>query len=305
MPDLIVSNSEIQDFKLCRRRWYLRYVRGLRPPEKATGHLGLGTNVHEALGLYYSPGGSVHAALTLLESIYVEKFKEFPNDHEKLNKEFRLANTMVEGYFQWVEEEGIDSGLQVVESEVEIETSIVLPSGIRAVLLGKRDLIGMDEHERRFFLDFKTCQTLGDNLLDINEQLLTYALLEKLKNPESNVQYAIWRMLRKTLRTDRAKPPFYANEQIELSDRLLRNFYLRLVGTLEDMARVKADLADGAEHRTACYPTTNPKCSWGCDYRVVCPMLDRDAHAEEFLSDQFEQHDPYSRYTSEIKGTLE
>lgn len=259
------------------------------------------------MGSYYSPGGSVAGALTLLEGIYVDLFQRFPNDHDKLNKEFRLAMTMTEGYFQWVEEEGIDANLQVVESEVEIETSIILPSGIRAILLGKRDLIGQDEHDRRFFLDFKTCQTLGDSLLDINEQLLTYGLLHKLNFPDDPVQYAVWRMLRKTLRTDRAKPPFYANEQIELSERVLRNFYLRLVGTLEDMVRVKAALADGDqdEHRTTCYPTTNPKCSWGCDYRVVCPMIDRDAYAEEFLSDNYEQHDPYSRYSNEIKGTLE
>lgn len=304
MEQLIVSNSEIQEFKRCRRSWYLRYVRGLRKPEKATGALALGTNVHECLGTYYSPGGSVVAAMAKLEAIYVDAIGANPFYEDDIRKDYRMAYTMCEGYFDWVEQEGIDSNLIILQSESEIEGRIRLPNlDLEVVVLGKRDLIGADEHERKFFLDFKTCQSLGDSLLDINEQLLTYALLHKLANPEDPVQYAIWRMLRKTLRTERAKPPFYATEQIELSDKVLRNFYLRLTGTLEDMARAKLAVQEGAEHRVVCYPTASSRCSWGCEFRVACPMFDRDDYAEQFVADNYEQHNPYSRY--ETKGTLD
>lgn len=303
MPDFIVSNSEIQLYKTCRRKWYLRHIRGLRAPEKATGALQLGTNVHEALGSYYSPGGSAVGSLLLLEQIYSNQIEKFPFDEEAVQKEYRLAHAMTEGYFQWAEEEGIDSNFTFVESEAEIESDFTLPSGLVVRVLGKRDLIGQDEHDRRFFLDFKTCQTLGDSLLDINEQLYMYALLHKLNNPEEMPQYAVWRMLRKVQRSVKAKPPFYKSEQIELSDRALRHFYLRLQGTLEDMARTRQQLADGVDHRIACYPTASQDCSWKCEFRVACPMVDKDPHHEEFLQDKFEQHDPYSRY--ENKGSIE
>lgn len=302
MPDIIVSNSEIQCFKLCKRKWYLTYVRKLRKPENPVGALSLGTAVHEALGAYYEPEGNSDKAMILLDSIYSDKLEAFQEKFDEIQKDYRLASTMVQGYFQWVEEEGIDQNLIILESEAEIEAELVLPSGLHAVVLGKRDLIGQDEHGRKFFLDFKTAQTLVDPLIDINEQLLTYALLHKLTNPEDMPQYAIWRMLRKVLRSERAKPPFFASEQIELSDRVLRNFYIRLTGTLEDMARVKADLAAGAEHRFACYPTASSRCSWGCEFRAVCPAIDRDVHYEEYLSNEFEEHNPYSRYE---KGVLE
>lgn len=303
MPDLIVSNSEIQCYKMCRRKWELQYVRGLRKPETPVGALALGTAVHEALGSFYSEGGTLYTALQKLDEMYAEKIAAFPYSEDDIRKDYRMASVMVEGYVQWAEEEGIDSNLTLMESEQEIEAEIVLPSGLVVVVLGKRDIIGADEHERKFFLDFKTCQTLSDSLLDLNEQLLTYALLEKINNPETMPQYAIWRMLRKVLRTERSKPPYFAEEKIELSDRVLRNFYMRLSGTLEDIARTKAQLAEGVDHRIACYPTASSRCSWGCEFRLPCPMMDRDEYAEEFLTANYEIHNPYQRY--ENKGSIE
>ena len=45
-----VSNSELQAFKACRRRWYLTYVRGLKTKEvREHGPLPLGNRVHAAL----------------------------------------------------------------------------------------------------------------------------------------------------------------------------------------------------------------------------------------------------------------
>lgn len=303
MPDLIVSNSEIQEFKLCRRKWHLHYVRGLRKAETPVGALALGTAVHEALGAYYEPEGNPQKAMIRLDALYSEKLATFEDKYDEIQKDYRLASTMVQGYFQWVEEEGIDQNLVTLESEAEIESEIVLPSGLVVVVLGKRDLIGADEHGRKFFLDFKTCQTLNDPLLDLNEQLLTYALLYKLNNPEDMPQYAIWRMLRKVLRSERAKPPFYSTEQIELSDRVLRNFYIRLSGTLEDMARVKLGLGEGGDPQFLCYPTASSRCSWGCDFRVGCPMVDRDEYAEAYVQDNYISHNPYDRY--ENKGVVE
>ena len=303
MPDLIVSNSEIQEFKLCRRKWHLHYVRGLRKAESPVGALALGTAVHEALSTYYKEDGTIQSATATLDSLYQDKLDAFPDEFDKIQKDYRLAVVMVQGYVQWVEEEGVDAKFTIVESEQEIEAEITLPSGITVVVLGKRDLIGQDEHERNFFLDFKTCQTLADSLLDLNEQLLTYALLYKLNNPEDMPQYAVWRMLRKVLRSASAKPPFYAEEQIELSDRVLRHFYTRLCGTLEDMARVKLGIADGGDPQFLCYPTASARCSWGCDFRVGCPMVDRDEYVEDYIKDKYEIHNPYQRY--ENKGVVE
>ena len=52
-----ISNSEIQTFKDCRRKWWLSYYRRLRPrTESKTGALALGSRIHQALDDYYSKG---------------------------------------------------------------------------------------------------------------------------------------------------------------------------------------------------------------------------------------------------------
>ena len=44
-----LSNSEIQVFKDCRRKWWLNYYRRLMPRKKDyTGALALGSRIHEA-----------------------------------------------------------------------------------------------------------------------------------------------------------------------------------------------------------------------------------------------------------------
>ena len=52
-----LSNSEIQVFKDCRRKWWLGYYRRLQPKlQNFTGALALGSRIHEALDRHYSTG---------------------------------------------------------------------------------------------------------------------------------------------------------------------------------------------------------------------------------------------------------
>ena len=52
-----ISNSEIQTFKDCRRKWWLTYYRRLQPKYRdSTGALALGTRIHAALDDYYANG---------------------------------------------------------------------------------------------------------------------------------------------------------------------------------------------------------------------------------------------------------
>ena len=52
-----LSNSELQTFKDCRRRWWLSYYRRLKPrSQDMTGALAFGTRIHAALDAHYAHG---------------------------------------------------------------------------------------------------------------------------------------------------------------------------------------------------------------------------------------------------------
>lgn len=298
---LKMSISEMTTWRDCRRKWYLEYYRQFKTPEKDTGPLALGTNVHASLAAYYSPGGSKGLALGVLSAIYEEaREKQNGLTNQDLEKEAKLARIMVEGYFDWIEETGVDADLEILEAEADIEhTTEIFGTSIR--LVGKRDAIGVRRSTGiSTLIDHKTCQSLTDPALDLNEQSRMYLLLQRL-NGSTVLQNCTWNLLRKVQRSAKAIPPFYAREDIYVSEDELRRFWTRIHGIIRDILNVREALDGGESHYSVCYPRPSRDCSWKCSYRVVCPLMDSEGdNVEKFLSDQYTQGDPYARY--ENKG---
>lgn len=296
-----MSMSEMTTWRDCRRKWYLEYYRKFKAPEKDTGPLALGSNVHTALATYYAPGGNKGLALGVLSAIYEEaREKQNGLTNQDLEKEAKLARIMVEGYFEWLEETGADSDLEILEAEAEIEhQTAVLGTPVR--LVGKRDAIAVRRDTGiSTLIDHKTCQSLTDPALDLNEQSRMYLLLQRL-NGSTVLQNCTWNLLRKVLRTGTAKPPFYAREDIYVSEDELRRFWIRVHGIIRDILNVRSALDSGESHLSVCYPRPSRDCSWKCQFRSICPMMDSEGDsAEKFLQDQFKEGDPYARY--ENKG---
>src|SRR6266498_3056262 len=159
------------------------------------------------------------------------------------------------------------------------------------------------EDERQLYvtdgytITHNTCQSFTDNMLDINEQARMYLLLQMLVG-STEVQEVLWNKLRKVKRTARAKPPFYQREELYISEEELRRFYIRTLGTIKDILMTEAKLDAGEDHYEVCYPRPSSDCSWKCQYRKVCPLMDSDPEAaKQMLSDMFQVEDPYARYT--------
>jgi len=300
-----LSNSEIQTFKDCRRRWWLSYYRRMQPKNKEfTGALALGSRVHAALDEYYANGVPLlqaHAELvykdrTLLESEW--------RDTSALDSEAELGRIMLEGYLQWVEENGIDSELDIVSTEEQITASLF--NG-EVELTGKLDMrVRRKIDGVRMFRDFKTVGgSLGDfaNLAPMNEQILTYMLLESTKVDEKErSEGGIFTMLKKVKRTTNARPPFY--DQIEVRHNIftLRSFWNRIHGVIADLMRVRKALDEGESHSLVAYPSPTRDCKWKCQFFSICTMFDDGSSAEQALTEMFEESDPYAYYGSD-KGS--
>lgn len=308
------SNSEIQDFKRCKRKWYLTHYRGLRP--KADDFAGkpmyIGSRIHDALAAYYdaqmpenrsNPDYVPVDPLRLLEDSIHSDAEKFPEKSEQLDKDLDLCMAVMEGYFDWLEEEGADEDLEFLGSEI----AVVAPLGneFGDELIGKIDArVRRRSDGSRLFIDHKTCAGFGDieKMSPMSEQFMQYGLLERLAQNAKSLEYrertdgGIYNMLRKSKRTARATPPFYKRLEVRHNDETLRSFYLRVYGTVMDIRKVRERLDAGEDHRVVCYPTPESSCSWQCPFFLPCKMFDDGSPVESFLQEYYTTFDPLERY---------
>jgi PD-(D/E)XK nuclease superfamily len=300
-----VSNSEITMFLKCRRRWMLSYYQGWKSREPVvTGALALGSRVHAALEVYYKGKGPLIEQYDLLLDEDRLLAASIGQDLTTLESEGELGRLMLEGYLEWVAEEGIDSVYKVVGVE-EILTYPML--GGRVQLVGKIDLRVQDlRDDVNLVLDHKTTAALGDfeSWAHMNPQLMTYQMLDRLNRtgPDADERLAggVFRLLKKVKRGVRAKPPFYHQHEVRHNVTTLRNFWTRTQGTVRDMVWVRDKLDAGENHRDVAYPTPTRDCRWWCPFFQVCPLMDdgtvEHPDTDVMFNDLYVKADPYSYY---------
>lgn len=301
-----ISNSEIQTFKDCRRRWWLSYYRRLQPKtQNMTGALALGSRIHEALDMYYSKNIPLLEAHAQLVEIDKQKLVESYRDTYDLESEAELGHIMLDGYLQWVEENGIDAELEMISTEEIIEMPLM---DDKVILQGKIDMrVRRKADGVRMFRDFKT---VGGSFTDfgsmahMNEQILTYMMLETAQNKEGErSEGGIFTMLKKVKRSANAKPPFYDQIEVRHNVFALRSFWQRIHGVLTDMMNARKTLDEGGDHRFIAYPHPTRDCKWKCSFFTICPMFDDGSAAEAALEDAYEVSNPYAYYgVEEPKG---
>lgn len=313
-----VSNSEVQTWKRCRRKWWFTYYRLLkRKWESPIGAMPLGSRVHEALRYAYlaepelrmDPRDALEALIQidyyeLIASISKEDWPEDVRHEEviqKFKKEADLARVMIAGYVEWLEETGEESELEIVGSEVYLEAP--LPEVPNTLIISRLDA-RVRRGNSRLFIDHKT---VGDftqpaRTLHMDEQMMMYILIERLQGEDTPVVGAMYNMLKKSKRTQKATPPFYKRIEVHHNDTTIANFRTRLKGTLYDIYGTRKILSEGADHRAVAYPTPRRDCAWDCPFFTVCGMTDDGSHAEGMIQQFFTVGDPLSYY---VRGAEE
>lgn len=322
----LVSNSEIQTYKRCKRKWWLSFYRGLRPAStNPNGPLNIGTRAHKALAEYYVGEGLVRTdPRDALERILVEDWTNIEtstDDSLKLEtyaKEFKteadLLRAMLEGYMQWLEENGEDEDLEIVASEAPMAAQMPhsMLDGTPVYITGRMDVrVRRRIDGARLFMDHKTLAdfTSPSRTLHMNPQMLHYHLLEVLdlqreqieRGDEMTMQVertdgALYNMLRKVKRSVNAKPPFYQRIEVRHNDHEIESYAKQLRGILSSMIETQTQLDMGYDNQEIAYPTPNDTCAWSCEFFAVCPMFNDGSRAENFIENNFVEVDPYDRY---------
>lgn len=318
-PPLTVSNSEIQTFKLCRRKWYLTYYRELglrRSDSEFVGARSLGSRIHLCLDYLYSMElkGESPDPVEFLNILYEEDIALLyaysrGEEVEALKKEQDLARAMIEGFMMWREEEATDFGMKLVGAEQVVEVASAI-EGVK--LRGKLDQRWYrDTDGARIFRDWKTVAEFATpmRLLPLDEQMKFYHLLEYLDSMEQTGGEPPWRtdthmytMLRKVKRTATAKPPFYM--QIENGHNMheLRSMWKRVHKILEEIIDLRVGLMNKGDHQYLAPPTPGRHCTWACDFEAVCSMMDDGSNWEGLLAEYYTHVDPHERYAALDQG---
>lgn len=310
-----ISNSEVQTFKHCRRRWWLGWYRGLvLKARKVTGPAPLGTRLHEALSHYYVPEGTeqrhpVEALDAILQRDQAALVANYGDTESEalltaladFSKEADLARAMLEGYMEWIAETGYDSQYEVIAPEVVLEAIIEAASNHRFILAGQLDVRLRRRHDGvNLLMDHKSVQNFDAPRLrlQLDEQMKTYLLLEHENRQldEARVEGALYNMMRRVKRTGNAKPPFYERLEIMHNPNVIANFKERLKGEALTINHVEQCLREEVPHNIIVYPTPSDACRWKCEFNAVCSMLDDDSRAEQFISEHYVQINPLDRY---------
>lgn len=324
------TNSAMQTFQDCRRRWWLEYYKKLSSgPRSVTGATALGTRVHQALAVLYVPDGedsgdpfgelawTVADDRRYLESINAPapRFKELEAEHD-------FASIIIEGYLEWLQETGADRDFQVISSERGLVVNPGFPGLENVRLLSKEDTRLLRNIDNAvLFIDHKTVQSFEQlaSWAHMNRQMIHYGLVEFLllaEKQHANIgtidereirrtDGAILNMLRKVKRTATAKPPFYHRHQIRYNIETFRSYWRQIFGTVREMIEVSAKLDAGAEHHEVCPPRPTQDCSWKCQFFAQCSMFDDGSDIERMVRETFVIVDPLQRYDTEVSRFVE
>jgi hypothetical protein len=306
---LRLTNSEMKDWRRCRRKWYLGYYRRLRllaGEDEPMSTTSIGNRVHDALAAYYNPAVKADPVAHAVESITADVAR-LPEKEADLLKETTLVVAMLEGYLEWLAETGADEDIVVEGTESVVEVRLV--DGVN--LLSKLDApIRRGFDGAKLALEHKTVQAFDAvDVLKIDSQFLTEHLARFLHEMElgatpeeahAQCHGILWNALRKVKRTAKATPPFYMRQDVPHNLDELRSHWRHVLAVAADIGAAERRLAAGESHQTVCYPNPTRDCKWDCPFFRVCAMADDGSDFEGALAGLYYEGDPLDRYKDAV-----
>lgn len=300
----VLTQSEMATWLDDRRKWYLKYYRGLKLRYDHPFIPSTGTLYHAGLEAYYREQASPLDVVEARAKALIEDGNMPDQQVENLLNAAELAAIMLTGYFEWLEETGADAALKIVDAERRAEVRL---GNTDYLLRGKIDARVIDlRTEARVQLEHKTVGNLTDlpktaqrNFQFLTYDLLAYLLAEAEGDPTIRTDGVLLNMARRVKRTSRAKPPFYGRHEVRHNTHELRSHYLHVVAIGDELAAARARLDAGESHHRVCPPRVSRDSTWGNPYYQVYGIMDDGGDWEGMLADLYEKHDPLEHYEEE------
>lgn len=308
----LVSNSEVQTFKDCPRKWWITWYLGLTPRKTELGGVRkTGDRIHIALAALYTPNASHADCRDALEDVIrADELVAAATGQltNTLKNQFDLERAMIEGYLEWITETGVDAQLEVLSSETYVEAPLVdtygsIDSPVK--LIGKIDARVRDHNTGRVgFIDHKTAVGTHIPGLNLNEQKMHYHLLHWLAQDgtEQRLSFALWNVLKRVKRTAKANPPFFARHPVNVNHHQVANHLAMTTSTVADILVTEDALDAGVRHHVAVPRRFSETCHWKCPAFDICPLFDDGSNVWAAVDDLLVERDPLSYYGGQEKG---
>jgi hypothetical protein len=317
MPLKTVSYSSIKQWATCPRQGYLGQHLGLqRMDEPRTGAMPFGSRVHVALELFGKSHWRIAPALIwkkLMDREFeIAEEKGWPHN---LDKESKLGQTMLEGFHDWMEEEGIFANWTVIGIEQKLHTvlTVRLDDGqeIDVRMQGKLDVRTQRNSDGAVFVDdYKTTASLSEDAIVAKlqeSQGPLYTILERRQAPPDQWSAGfILTMLRKVQRGPRSNPPYYMRIVEPYSDAKLKAAERNIIAEITQIAGVVDKLEQGAPHLDVAPARAGWWCKT-CPFRIPCmEMADGNVSgANRLILDNYVSGNPLARYDEDPANTLD
>ena len=298
IDNMRIRQSEFTQYQRCPRKHHFAYTHNVVPiveatqrREPASGQRDAGSAFHagaEALHLGHTLNAACEAATKYVDETRAIRLVGEPPPLTKADDKgwwevVRLAHAMVAGYSYWLEDTGFDAGSETLE--VELPWGAENPNTGGAVAYGMIDLLGRDAIRGGLVTDdVKSVSNFSQTPMPTDFQLRTYCWGVWKTYGEVPVG-AGHRMAKRVLRTGTAKPPFFMYAPIHIDQMILEKHEQVLTHRALAILEARSYGLD-AEH-PALYPNPTKDCSWDCDFKSLCPMVDEGDDWQDVMALNF------------------
>lgn len=288
MTERLYRQSDIGAFLWCRRNYWFSVNRRLKPlyppggavPVNATA---LGSLCHD--GVYWAAQGEdpvPHMTALARELCWPDDIGHTLN--AEWSKVLDYATFMVLGWKDWVEESGVEVGIETIEREERMYVPLGEFSGDNVTLTMAPDRVMVDHGLGGAIIidDIKT--VAGNDLGTVqthNRQLMTYAIGWRiLKNQVP--RYLSTTQLGKSKRTKGGSlNQYFHRSQLYITDEMYSSHFDELYVCIDEMVKLDQAL-DRGDTRPA---VQNPgrDCGWKCRFQDPCITYNYGGDVETLL----------------------
>ncbi|HTS10096.1 MAG TPA: PD-(D/E)XK nuclease family protein [Candidatus Eisenbacteria bacterium] len=332
MSDLpLIRHSERVDFKRCQMKWYWRWRKGLVPKQKSFGALDLGTWMHAALAIRYSPGGhSLSGAFEAVTHAALQHYAGPDYARDKADELAMLGQAMATAYDR---EYGDDSDIKILAVEIPLEFEIRNLTGeLIALHKLKPDAVFRNAGGVWLF-EHKTAAQIRTEHLPIDDQARPYVAMAEIALENAGIlkrsdkfRGIMYNFLRKALPDQRPRDgqgrylnqngtvsakqpsPYFQRLPLEISAKSKRSALLRLGQEAHIITEIASDLRKSPMRSPLrLMKTPHSSCPKLCPFFEMCKVQEDGGDVRMMERTMYERRDPYlyEEETTDIPPSFE